>query len=69
MNPAFAEKDLTFEVIFSVKSDKPEYLEVKKKQKLTIKQSDWDTRGEFVKATDENGTTGLIPSTHVKRKK
>lgn len=63
------DKELPFEALFSVKPDasKPDLLIVSRKDKLRIKQSEWDARTEYVWATAEKtGTRGLVPSTHVK---
>ncbi len=64
------DKELTFEVLFSIKkSDKPDGLIVGRKELVKVMQSDWDGRGEFVKATTSKGVVGIIPSTHLKQKK
>jgi hypothetical protein len=64
------DKELTFEVLFSIKkSDKPDGLIVGRKELVKVMQSDWDSRGEFVKATTSKGAVGVIPSTHLKQKK
>jgi hypothetical protein len=59
-----------YEVLFSVKkSTKPEALLVNRKEIVMIRQSDWDSRTEVVRATSSLGVTGYLPSTHVKLKK
>ncbi len=64
------DKELTFEVLFSIKkSDKPDGLIVGRKEQVKVMQSDWDSRGEFVRATTAKGVVGIIPSTHLKQKK